>query len=97
MSKVTCSLPQDKLAARRAQLERELRPRITATRVLPDGVAFQLPASEHDAAQAFIDYERGCCSFASFAISPDSTDADRIWVEIRSASNTAEIKRLFGR
>jgi len=95
MSKTSCSLPTDTLRSRRALLQRELLPKVTLRRELPNGIAFQLPAEERQAAREFVDYERDCCSFATFTITEDEMDTRFIWVTIQSESHSAEVKRLF--
>ncbi len=92
MSNASCSLPPQTLEARRQQLSQTLMPKVSEQRELPDGVAFRLPAGERAAAEAFIAFERGCCSFADYAI---RDDGGHIWIEVTSERHADQIKRVF--
>jgi hypothetical protein len=65
-----CNLGDEDLAARRERLRRELAPHARAREALPDGVALRFDATSEmrKALEAFVAFERGCCSGLDFAL-----------------------------
>ncbi len=71
------AIPADERVAHQA-ITRRLMASTTIVRDLPDGLAFQWPATEYEAVARFLDYERRCCPFVAFTltVSPDRGPLD---------------------
>lgn len=71
--------------------------RVLEVRDLSDGLAVRFAATPAVAEElrAFVNFERGCCSFASFELRRD-VDEPALWLEIRGPhSAKAQILELF--
>ena len=91
---IACTLGERELAERREELRRGIVRRITDVRELTDGYSFALPdgdASEAEA-NAFAQFERECCSFASYDVSRDAADG-RVWLTVTGPEGTKEFLR----
>jgi len=89
---VACSLSEQQLEKRRAELRAGLSRRIRRVRTLDDGISFAFDRSPENARDlaAFIEFETGCCGFARMSLRDDSS-ADASWLEIRGPAGTVEI------
>ncbi len=88
--KVACSLSEEALRLRRAELRKGMLRLIRQVRALPDGLAFRFDRTSQaeEEVQAFIDFELGCCSFARYEV---RRDAAALWLEIRGPDGTQEL------
>ena len=87
-----CSLSEQQLEKRRAELRAGLLRRIRRVRTLDDGISFAFDRSPENARDlaAFIEFESGCCGFARMSLRDDSS-TDASWLEIRGPEGTVEI------
>ena len=87
---VVCTLTEDELRERRAELRSGLFASITAARETSDGVELTFPAESADMVRAFVAAERQCCGFMTFTI--DSRD-DRARLRVSGPEGTKEFVR----
>ena len=105
---VVCTLTEDELRKRRAELRSGLFASITAARETPDGVELTFPAESADMVRAFVAAERECCGFMTFTIDsgdertrlnvsgPEGTNAFvQSWIPERVRDRTRDSGRLF--
>ncbi len=85
-----CTLDAEEGERRRVELERGLMAMVLEHRELADGVALRLPATEdaRAAVEAFIVFERECCSFLTF-VTRDGGRGD-LWLELTGPDGTVD-------
>lgn len=86
---IACSLSTPELRLRERDVRDRLARYLTGAEDLEDGIALRLaPADEVLAdAEAFVDFERRCCGFATFALRRED-EGDGLWIEIRGPEGT---------
>ena len=91
---VACTLTSAEKRARRAELERDLLPRVRATDELADGWVLWFDRAEGELARvaSFVEFESRCCAFLDFAIRLDR-GSDRIALELRGPEGAKEALR----
>ena len=89
---VACTLSDRDLAQRRDEITRTLLGGRQETRELPDGYAVRFPGDAAWATRllAFIEGERACCPFFTFALVFEPREGP-IWLHLRGPAGTKEL------
>ncbi len=91
---VACSLTAEQLAARRAELTRDLRPKILEVTELADGFALRFgpEGTIVEELARFIVFERQCCSFFTFGLEVQGGDGP-VTLRLSGPAETKEMLR----
>lgn len=85
------AIPANERPAHQA-ITRRLVASATEIRDLPDGLAFRWPATEYEAVAKFLEYERRCCPFLTFALTVSAAGGS-LALQVTGPEGTARFLR----